>query len=297
MDYIINEQFDGVLLRNYLKNHLNISRAELTSLKVKDNGIALNGKEVTVRAILKQGDILSLKREDEVSSQGIIPIMLPLDIIYEDENIIALNKPPLMPTHPSHDHQTDTLANALAFYFKNKNTPFVFRSVNRLDRDTSGIVLVAKDKATAFSLSKQMAEIPFEKTYIALSEGVITEPFRVDGYIKRCYDSSMKRCMTEDGGQYSLTEFDPIKAYDTYTVLKARLKTGRTHQIRVHLSSIEHPIMGDTLYGNENGSEMIRRQALHAYSLSFFHPCSNKEITLTAPLPDDILSLTKGMVL
>lgn len=293
MEYIISKEYDGICLRSYLRSVLNISRAELITLKKKEDGIVLNGKKVTVRAILKEGDILSLNRNDDISSLNIVPVELPLDIIYEDDDIIALNKPPYMPTHPSHEHQYDTLANALAFYFKNQNTPFVFRSVNRLDRDTSGIVLVAKNKSVAYKLSKDMSNFAFEKTYFVLAEGTIDNNFSVKANMKRCDDSSIKRCIcSDDEGQYSFTGFEVINNYEKFTALYAKPKTGRTHQIRLHLSYAGFPIVGDSLYGNE--STLIDRQCLHCVRLSFIHPVTDKKITLNAPIPSDISALIKG---
>ncbi len=286
----ISSEYDGMLLREYLRNVLRLSRAELTELKKRDGGIMLNGVRVTVRAVLKEGDELILSRDDTTSSKGVIPVELPLDILYEDDDVIALNKPPFMPTHPSHEHQSDTLANALAYYFESKGTPFIFRAVNRLDRDTSGVVLVAKNKNSAFVLARQIAEFKIVKKYIAIAEGELCGKGEIKGNIRRVEDGKMRRGVFPDG-QYALTEYEVLGVKDGLTALLITPKTGRTHQIRVHLSYIGHPILGDTLYGNENGSELISRQALHAYSLTFSLPSNNEIITVTAPLPTDMADI------
>jgi 23S rRNA pseudouridine1911/1915/1917 synthase len=287
---VISSEYDGMILREYLRNVLRLSRAELTELKKRDDGIMLNGTRVTVRAILKEGDELILSRDDIESSEGVVPIQLPLEILYEDDDVIVLNKPPFMPTHPSHEHQSDTLANALAYYFESKGVPFVFRAVNRLDRDTSGVVLVAKNKNSAFILAKQIAEFKVTKKYIAIVEGEVRSDGKVEGNIRRIEEGKMRRGVFPDG-QYALTEYEVLGVKNGLSALLVTPKTGRTHQIRVHTSYIGHPILGDTLYGNESGSEQINRQALHAYSLTFSLPSNNETITVKAPLPSDMASI------
>ena len=296
MEYRITSEHSGMLLRTYLSSVLGISRGELICLKAKENGIMLNGSRVTVRAVLNDGDVLLLDRTDEDGSQGVVPVDLPLDVIYEDGDVIALNKPPHMPTHPSHDHQTDTLANALAHYYCKKGVPFVFRAVNRLDRDTSGIVIVAKSKASAFYMSRQIAADRVEKRYIAVASGKIDEPFSVKVNMKREEESKMRRTICDGNeGQFSHTDFSVICSRPDYTVLSALLHTGRTHQIRLHLAHSGHPLLGDTLYGDENGSKVISRQALHAHTFTFTRQCDGQRITLTAEPPQDLMNLLNNI--
>lgn len=294
MEYVITDEHDGMLLRSYLRGVLNISASELTSLKKKSDGITVNESRVTVRYVLKTGDILGLNRSDTASSESVAPVKLPLDIIYEDNDVIAVNKPPNMPTHPSHEHQSDTLANALSYYFHEKGVPFVFRAVNRLDRDTSGIVLVAKNKSAAFLLSKEFSSFRVEKKYIAIANGITPEKFTVDGNMKRQEESKMKRVMCDESeGQYSRTDFERIASSNSMSALLVTPKTGRTHQIRLHLSHAGHPIISDTLYGDEGVHEMIGRQALHAYSLTFNKISDGSPLTLKAELPEDMKNIIK----
>jgi 23S rRNA pseudouridine1911/1915/1917 synthase len=290
MQIKIDKSYENRTLLSFIKSELRLSHRLLSRLKRTENGILINGKHVTVRYILKAGDILELADEDTSPSETVEPVELSVDIIFEDDDIIAVNKPASMPTHPSHEHQEDTLANALAFYFKSKGIPFVFRAVNRLDRDTSGVVLVAKNKNAAFVLSKQIAEFKVEKKYIAIAEGELSCSGRIEGAIRRVNDGKMKRGVFDDG-QCALTEYEVIGIKDGLSTVLVTPKTGRTHQIRVHFSHIGHPLAGDTLYGNEKGSDKISRQALHAYSLSFSLPSRNKIITVTAPIPSDMAQI------
>ncbi len=293
MEYIIDRENSGKTVLEYLKKTLFMSRAEISSLKKKELGMVLNGVRVTVRAVLSYGDILFLDRADgeDGLNENIVPADIPIDIIFENDDIIALNKPYAMPTHPSHGHYDDTLANALVNYFMKKDIPFVFRAVSRLDRDTSGIVLVAKNKASAYKLSRLISEGRINKTYTAAVEGKLSSSGVIIRNIKRRQESIIERVVCpDDEGQYCETHYSPI-AYDgRYTLLSVSPITGRTHQIRVHMASIGHPILGDTLYGT--ACRDIGRQALHCSSLEI--PLDNGEcLTLNASLHHDMERLVK----
>lgn len=291
MDFPINKEISGKTVLFFLKQHLCLSRAIITGLKKRDDGILLNGRHVTVRAVLSEGDVLSLSLDDseDEMNENLVPTDLPLNIIYEDDEIIALNKPGNMPTHPSHNHYTDTLANALAFYYAGKGVPFVFRAVGRLDRDTSGIVLVAKTKRASYHLSEQIAAGKIKKEYISVLCGIIEEDSKmtIDAPIARKAESIIERVVREDG-QKAVTEFEVIARGNGMTAVKASPLTGRTHQLRVHFAYIGHPMVGDTLYGDAAGSPLIQRQALHCHSLTFDHPVTGETMTLTAEIPDEI---------
>lgn len=292
MEIVITEAENRKCLRDYLKKDLGMSRAELSHLKSLDTGIMINGVRVTVRAVLAAGDVLFLDRDDAAAGENVMPGDIPLDIIYEDGDIIALNKPAGMPTHPSHGHYYDTLANGLAFYFAKKSIPFVFRAVNRLDRDTSGIVLVAKNRASAYRISSEMSRGGIKKTYIAAAVGAVYQSGTVIANIKRRYESIIERTVCpENEGQYAETRYAPLYTDGKVTLLEVRPVTGRTHQIRVHMAYIGHPLCGDTLYGEE--SELIGRQALHCSRLEFTHPTTGERIILSAPLKGDMERLCR----
>ncbi len=292
MFYRITTEHHGLVLRDYLRRVLGLSRAEVTVLKQKEDGILLNGTPVTVRAQLSEGDTLFLSREDEEAGDGVLPRPIPIEILYEDDDLIAVNKPAGLPTHPSHQHQEDTLANGLAYLFAQRGVPFVFRAVNRLDRDTSGVVLVAKNRGAAFRMSREIGSGNTEKTYLAVVTGTVDRAGTVEAHIRRREDGRMERtvCSPEEG-RYAKTDYRPLASQDGLTLLSVRPLTGRTHQIRVHLSSLGYPICGDTLYGDPSGSPLIGRQALHAVSLTVFSPNHGERITITAPLPPDMATL------
>lgn len=279
------------------------SHKAVSRLKRLENGILLNGKRVTVRAILHTGDQLSLAVEDQPEEQNpyLEPVNLPLSILYEDDCVLAVNKPPYMPTHPSMGHTGDTLANAVAFYLQREDRPFVFRAINRLDRDTSGVVLLSKDKFTAARLAGAMEAGKIRKTYLALLCGTLAEDSGIiDAAIRRREASIITReaipCTDgeplPEGAAPALTRYEVIARYTDYTLVRAYPLTGRTHQLRVHFAYIGHPIVGDTLYGCAH--PMLSRQALHAETLTFPHPFGSEQV-ITAPLPDDLQNLLKEL--
>ena len=297
MDFIVNEAWSGRLLRDYLRTECEVSRKTLVKLKAIENGIMLNGEPVTVRSVLKLGDKVEIAVEDSVLDENpnVVPVGAMPKIIYEDEAVIAVNKPAGMPTHTSFGHYEDSLSNAVCLYMKSKGLPFVFRAVNRLDCDTSGVVLIAKNRHYAAILSKSLQNGEFKKKYIAIVNGKAPEYGEIEGYIAREGESIIKRCLystSVERSDYSLTKYVSELSSETASVLFVTPITGRTHQIRVHMSSIGHPIIGDTLYGEK--SDHIDRQALHAYSLSFPSPINGEEICVIAPLADDMKALVKS---
>ncbi len=274
----------GKTVKEILFGELGLSRGQVVSLKNGD-GIRVNGEHVTVRYVLKENDILELDVEDseEDMNDHITPVEIPIDILYEDEDVVCVNKPSGMPTHPSHNHHTDTLANALAYYYAQKGIPFVFRAVNRLDRETSGVVLVAKNRAASAKLSKSLQENKFEKIYYAVVCGIPEkEQGRIIAYISRKEGSIIFRKASESGkgSEYAETLYCCKEYYDDHTLLEVKPITGRTHQIRVHMQYIGHCIYGDGLYGAEAREGLM----LHASSLAFPLP-DGKTITVSAPLP------------
>lgn len=293
MDYEINKFCAGMTVKEFLFKKLGFSAAAVKRVKYRETGILLNGESVTVRKILSAGDILSLALEDreEDENEYTVPVDIPVGIVYEDEYIVVVNKPPMMPSHPSLGHKDDTVANALAFRYRNK--PYVFRPVNRLDRDTSGLMLIAKDKVSAGKLYRSMMKKEIKKAYLAVLEGVM-DPLagRIETYICRKDDSIVERRVCEEsepGAKISVTEYETLDSSGGCSLVRAVPVTGRTHQLRVHFSHRGCPIAGDTMYGRE--SPLISRQALHASELSFPHPESGETMSFSAPLPDDITYL------
>lgn len=290
-----------------LMRALSLSSKMIKHLKYREDGIVVNGSRVTVRYVLRDGDCVSLALEDTESSESATPVELPVEIAYEDGDVIVANKPPFMPTHPSHNHHDDTLANALANYFSKKNVPFVFRPINRLDRNTSGLVIVAKNKVSAAKLTAEMKAKRIKKTYIAYLEGALDDPERtveymgmtlgvIDSCLHRTAESIIVRevCPPDaPDAEEALTYYRILARCDECTEVEIFPQTGRTHQLRVHFASLGHSIVGDDMYGC--ASPYIERHALHARSLEFTLPekfgDDEKHIVLRAPLPPDMLKL------
>lgn len=287
MDFTVNGLFHGKRLKDFLLSHLSLSRALVTDLKGR-GGILVNGESVTVRFILSGGDTVTLAIEDTYADCDpyLEPSDLPLDIIYEDDCIIAVNKPPYMPTHLSRGHRGDTLANALKAEFDRRGLPFVFRAVNRLDSDTSGIVIIAKNRYAADRFAKTNTE--YKKTYTAFCLGELEAPEgEIKTYIRRVEKSIIRRAVFDSGreSEFAHTRYRVKEYAGGISIVECEPVTGRTHQLRVHLSHIGHPIVGDDFYG---GGFLMKRQALHAELLSFTHPFTGKKISLHAPMPSDM---------
>lgn len=286
MDFFVDAEYNGRLLRDFLFRRLSLSRALCTELK-KRGGIAVNGSEVTVRHTLAAGDTVTLAIEDTERDldPSLVAWDIPLDILFEDEHILAVNKPPFMPTHLSHGHRADTLANALKAEFDRRGLRFVMRAVNRLDTDTSGIVLIAKNRYAADRFAK--TNLPYQKRYTAFCLGEVPESGEIQSYIRRVEESIIIRAAYESGkeSEFAHTRYRRLRTVGGISVVECEPVTGRTHQLRVHLASIGHPIVGDDMYG---GGFALGRQALHACYLSFDHPFTGEHIALTAPLPNDM---------
>lgn len=292
MQLIIPQEQHGMLLRTLLKQ-MRISSKMLRHLKFLPNGITVNGKQVTVRYQLQAGDCLELATEDGESAP-IKPVDLPIAILYEDDDLVVPAKPADMPTHPSHDHYEDTVANALAYRYAQSGVPFVFRPINRLDRNTSGLLLIARNRVAAGRLTESMQAGRIKKRYLAILDGEMTESDGViDKPLHRTAESIILRevCSPDaPDAAPSRTEYTVLATGGGHTLVEARPITGRTHQLRVHFASIGHPITADDLYGTP--SPYLNRHALHAYRLDFPHPADGARIlSLTAPLPADLLAL------
>ncbi len=267
--YNVEEFENGLLLREFLTSK-KLSRALIK--KAKYGGISVNGEAVTVRRVLKTGDKILIKMPI-ACSESIKPIDIPVNIVYEDEFLIVADKPTEMPTHPSKGNSLPTLANAIMAYMGHD---FVFRAINRLDRDTSGLVLIAKDAHSAAKLSVSMKNHKIVKKYLAIVSGIPKESEgMIEAPIKRESENSVKRIVSPLG-KYALTEYKILKSKDNSSLLEVTLHTGRTHQIRVHLSHIGHPLIGDFLYGERSKEGYF----LKCFELSFPHPMTDEIVKI-----------------
>jgi 23S rRNA pseudouridine1911/1915/1917 synthase len=255
-------------------------------LKRTENGLLLNGKWGRVRDILQAGDELTIQLTEEDSSDNIVPVKLPLDIIYEDEDILVVNKPADMPIHPSQGNYDNTLANAVAYYYQQKNETFTYRCINRLDRDTTGLLIIAKHMYSASLLSEMVANHEIHREYLAIATGEVPETGTIIAPIGRVDGSTIERHVDEMQGDYACTHYKRLDYNNGYSLVSLKLETGRTHQIRVHMKHIGHPLPGDFLYNPDYS--VIERQALHSHKLSFIHPISGKPLEFVADLPMDM---------
>lgn len=285
LTYVIkeNEHFDNV--KEVLKNKFEISDRLLLKLK-KNNLIFLNNSVANIKAPVYCNDIVEISLDYVEDNTNVVPNKIDLKIVFEDESILVINKPAGIPVHPSMLHYEDSLSNGVRYYFDSINLHKKIRPVNRLDRDTSGLVIFAKNEYIQECLVKQMKSGIFKKEYIAICEGTLPNPSgTINAPIARKDDSIIERCVN-DSGDKAVTHYDVIKSNESLSVVHLILETGRTHQIRVHMAYIGNAIIGDTLYGHS--SKLINRQALHSHKVSFIHPITKKKIELTAPLFDDM---------
>lgn len=294
LKWVIDKQHSNMLVREFLMIH-QISKRALAAIKFSGGSILVNGKNVTVRYSLQPGDILEVRFPPEEKNEQLKGENIPLSILYEDKDIIILNKPAHMNTIPSREHPTGSLANALQYYYEKHDISSSIHIVTRLDRDTSGIVLVAKHRYAHHLFSLMQKEQQIERFYEALAEGVFKKKKdTIDAPIGRKATSIIQREVRADG-QKAVTHYEVITQYSHFAHIGLKLETGRTHQIRVHMEAIGHPLLGDDLYGGSR--ELISRQALHCKKIRFFHPFLQKDFFIECPLPEDmqiVLNKQKG---
>ena len=278
-----DEHYDNVL--HVLKEQFLLSDRLITKLK-KANKIYLNDLQTYTKKSVTVGDTVSVLIDFEEDNSNIVASNIPLNIIYEDDYLLVLNKPANIAIHPSILHFDNSLSNGVKFYFDKLGLKKKIRIVNRLDRNTSGIVILAKNEYIQECLIKQMKTNEFKKEYLAIAKGILESKSGTLNFpIARKEGSIIERTVSSDGDS-AITHYDVVKEFNNLSLVHIVLETGRTHQIRVHFSHIGHPILGDTLYGSP--SELINRQALHSYKLTFIHPVTKKVLSLEAPLPNDI---------
>ncbi|RDI47751.1 RluA family pseudouridine synthase [Falsibacillus pallidus] len=269
-----------------------ISKRALTDIKFSGGRIEVNGQVVNVRYLLKTGDKLTVLFPPEIPSSGLLGQDIPLDIVYEDDHVLVINKPPGMNTIPSRDRPDGSIANAVLGLYNKKMIGATIHIVTRLDRDTSGLLLIAKNRYCHHLLSKQQKTNQLTRTYLAVAEGNISpEKGVIDAPIGRKPTSIIEREVNEQGKK-AVTHYEVIRSQPSHSLVELKLETGRTHQIRVHMSYIGHPLAGDDLYGGS--TEHIKRQALHCVKLEFYHPIQDEKLIFTADLPKDMEQLAKA---
>ena len=346
--YTITTEEAGQSVHSFLRRH-GYSRHILSSMKPHPDAVRLNGAAVYMSQILQPGDVLSIRLRDEESSENVVPAPVPFRIVYEDEDILVIDKPAGVAIHPAPGHPAETLANGVAYYFQQKGIPYVFRCINRLDRDTTGLLILANHALSASVLEQDLLSRRIHRTYLAIAEGILPEAGTIDLPISRKKGSLIKRCIDPENGDRAVTHFRTLQTlclplpdpagpvcpgfptcmpasaagYEPLhdngsavscspadcSLVELHLDTGRTHQIRVHLTAKGHPLLGDTLYnpryqalypfdplqsGSKPSDAFLRlypcclpRQALHSWKLEFRHPVTGEALQFTSPLPED----------
>ena len=284
LKFIVPQSCSGKLLRDFLRTECEVTSTLLKSLKQEYNGILCNNTHARVTVRLCAGDEVTLNLPGDTPE--ITAVDLPFKILYEDEHLLVADKPPYMAVHPVHGHIDDTLANACAYHAEQLSEKWTFRAINRLDRDTSGVVLIAKNAYSAPILTSTV-----KKKYIAVCEGIIDIGGTVNKPIRLKEGHSIQR-ETGEGGVYAVTHYKPIQTGNNHTLTEFELETGRTHQIRVHMASIMHPLAGDDMYGGS--LQYIKRQALHCTKISFKHPVTKETLVIQSPPPAEFYNVLKG---
>lgn len=282
LQYTIPHEYSSRRVLDFLK-HLGFSHRLITKLKQTPDGILLNGEHIRTIDPMSEGDLLEINLPTDKKESISIPVEMPLDIIYEDDDILVLNKPAMLAVHESHNHLGDTLSNAVAFHLKKEGKPSAFRAVGRLDKGTSGLMVCALNRYAASRLSGKI-----KKQYLAIATGIYEGEGTIDAPIYRP-DPILTVRTVDERGEKAITHWKALKNDGKNTLLRVRLETGRTHQIRVHFASLGTPLVGDTMYGTPDGR--ICHQALHCYECRFIHPVKNEEMHFFCDMPDDMKSI------
>lgn len=281
----VTEEFDSQRLDTYLRIKYKMSGSLIKELKQYEDGLIVNGSRARSVDLLHTGDEVKLTLH-EASSENIVPVKIDFKVVYEDEDILIVSKPPGIPTHTSQGNFTNTLSNGVMYYFNQKGEEHVFRAVNRLDKDTSGLMCIAKNKYIHARLSADFGAKSVMRRYRAIVCGVINGEGVIDAPIARECDSVIKRVVRSDGAR-AVTHYRSIGSFGNYSLIELELETGRTHQIRVHMSHIGAPLVGDWLYGSEDKG-LFPRQALHSYYLRLTHPLTGEVLEFEEELPKDM---------
>ncbi len=282
LTYEITAEQAGTKIGDFLRT-AGYSRHVIIHLKKTENGILLNGEWAYVGQFLKEGDHLEIRIIESEASEQIVPAELPLDIIYEDEDLLIINKPADMPIHPSINNYDNTLANALMWYYQQKGKTFVYRCINRLDRDTTGLLIVAKNMLSGGILSDMSKKREIHREYLAIAEGEVPQEGVIDAPIARKEESVIERCVDFEKGDRAVTHYWRLDYRNGYSLVRLKLETGRTHQIRVHMKYIGYPLTGDYLYNPDY--RILDHQALHSWKLAFRHPVTGAQMQFKADPP------------
>ena len=283
--YQITENEQNTTVLDFLRKK-GFSRHILSSMKADKEALTRNGQRIGGREHLLAGDHFRVRLLETIDSDGIVPVSMPLSILYEDEDILVINKPADMPVHPSIGNYTNTLANGVTAYLDAKGEHSPFRCINRLDRDTSGALILAKNAFSAAVLSTQMRNRQIRRTYLAVVEGITPPNGTISAPISRVDDSVIERHVDFLHGEPAVTHYERLETKNEHSLLEIHLETGRTHQIRVHMGYIGHPLPADYLYHPEY--DCFKRQPLHSLQLEFRHPVTDKSMCLLAPVPEDM---------
>ncbi len=286
IDYIIGEDSAGLRVEQFLRRK-RYSGQNLSEIKRMPKSILVNGVHYYMRQELSTGDHLQVRICETQNSEKIPPTKLPLDIIYEDEDLLVLNKPAGMPIHPSLNNYTNSIANALAYYFQSQGKPFIFRCCNRLDRDTSGLTIVSKHLVSGSILSDMTKYREVHREYLAIARGSVTpSEGTIQAPLGRKEGTIIERTVDWEHGEDAVTHYKVVKEANGHSLVSLRLETGRTHQIRIHMKYLGYPLIGDYLYNPD--MEYMTRQALHSHHMEFTHPITGEHMSFTAPLPEDM---------
>ena len=282
--YKITKEDAGKTVGTFLLEH-EYTPTCIKFLKKAENLITVNGKWEFVNKELQENDILKTVFLDDENSENIPSVEMPLDIVYEDEDVLVLNKPAKLPIHPTKGYEYASLANGVVHYYEKQGIPFVFRSINRIDKDTTGLVIVAKNMLSGSILGESMRSREICRTYLAVTEGELPEKGTIDLPIGRRAGSAVERCIDENGAK-AVTHYERLIYANGHSLAQIRLETGRTHQIRLHMRAIGHPLPADVLY-NQNFT-VIDRHALHSWKLEFPHPITKESLRFEQEMPKDM---------
>lgn len=300
IEYVIDEISQGLSIEKFLRKKRYTAKS-IVRLKKTKEGIMINDEWEYMNYVLNINDVLKIRIEEHESSLNIPAVYHRIHIVFEDEDLIILSKDKDMPTHPSMNNYENTLANALMYYMKAKEENFVFRCINRLDKNTTGLTIVAKNYVSAGILYEQMGKREISGTYIAIVKALpdtkinlkVEGNGKIDYPIAREEASCIKRCVDIGSGERAVTNYYVLEHIADYYLIEFQLETGRTHQIRVHMSYIGYPLIGDELYGGE--LRYIQRTALHSTRLYFNQAISNERITIEDKMPEDMLNAWEGI--